>query len=251
MRPKYPTISFFPWFELNSVWLSVRICTRFAKERIRVWTRGKSEVGTERNADIFGQAGRPTGMMWLNSDFSYTKSKWGMQPEQYVIERWVGPTDRVNINTMMAWQWAPFCGSDCAQKWEGTRCITTCSSSCHGTFLTNSVLSCHSWRLYGKSLAWVAHFPFSTEQVIIISKHPSCHNDEFYGGLLINQASQCSPCSLASVVAAEPKVHSMYYSYKTTLILRTSSSSWLLLCFRRRLYAFLTHQACPSTYHTC
>ena len=135
--------------------------------------------------------GRPAGMMWLNSDFSSTKSKWAMQPEQYVIERWVGPTDRVNINTMMAWQWAPFCGSDCAQKWEGTSCITTCSSSCHGTFLTNSVLSCHSWRLYGKSLAWVAHFPFSTEQVIIISKHPSCHNDEFYGGLLINQASQC------------------------------------------------------------
>ena len=159
----------------------------------------------EKRTFRFRRAGRLAGRMWLNSDFSSTKSKWAMQPEQYVIERWVGPTDRVNINTMMAWQWAPFCGSDCAQKWEGTRCITTwsSSSSCHGTFLTNSVLSCHSWRLYGKSLAWVAHFPFSTEQVIIISKHHSCHNDEFYGGLLINQASQCSPSSVTSGCRAQ------------------------------------------------
>ena len=202
MRPKYPTISFFPWFELNSVWLSVRICTPFCQRKNKgvnpweIWSWHGKKRGHFRS-------GWPAGMMWLNSDFSSTKSKWAMQPEQYVIERWVGPTDRVNINTMMAWQWAPFCGSDCAQKWEGTSCITTCSSSCHGTFLTNSVLSCHSWRLYGKSLAWVAHFPFSTEQVIIISKHPSCHNDEFYGGLLINQASQCSPCSLASGCRAQ------------------------------------------------
>ena len=87
-------------------------------------------------------------------------------------------------------------GQEALEARGGGSCLAS-GRCCHGTFLTNSVLSCHSWRLYGKSLGvsrterrgWVAHFPFSfythhrPDDYTLRHKRP-----------LINKSKECTYC---------------------------------------------------------